>query len=304
MGDFAVDTTIEPQSAGRYRAALCPDWEIWGPVGGYVAAIATRAVGAETALVRPASFFCHYLRPTRFDAIDLHVSPVRRGRSAESWRVHVTQRDREVMDATVCVVAEGEGLEHEVTTCPDVLAPDQLKSLTAYIEEGVVPPPVTPFWDNFDARPIGRAEGWPPSGPADPIWHEWLRFVPTSTFDDPWIDAARYVLLCDLPLWPSTVPQHAWKWGVNRLGGRRPRSTCTWPSTDRCPTSRGCSSTATRASRPTVCWAGPVESGRHPVSSSRRAPGKDYSGESPHRSEGSVNGRRAGKLCYDRRRGS
>jgi len=222
VGDFAIDTTIEPTGEGRYRAALCPDWEIWGPVGGYVAAIAMRAVGAEASLARPASFFCHYLRATRFDPIDLRVTPIRRGRSAESLRVQVAQGEREVMDATVCVVAEGEGLEHEVTSCPEVPAPDELESLAAHIENGVVAPPTTPFWDNFDARPIDRGQDWPPTEPNDPIWHEWLRFVPTSTFDDPWLDAARYVLLCDLPLWPSTTPQHAWKWGDQPSGWTAP----------------------------------------------------------------------------------
>ena len=34
-----------------------------------------------------------------------------------------------------------------------------------------------------------------------------------STFDDPWTDAARYVLLCDLPSWPAVTQHHAWKWG-------------------------------------------------------------------------------------------
>jgi acyl-CoA thioesterase-2 len=213
VGDLAVDTNIEPSGEGRWRASLCPDWEIWGPLGGYVGAIVMRAVGAEAGLPRPASFFCHYLRPTRFDEIELEVRAIRRGRTAESWRVRVTQADREVMDATVCVVDVGEGLEHEVTSCPEVPPPDQLESLAEYVEQGVLPPPITPFWDCFDVRPVDRRREWPPPGPEDPVWREWLRFVPTSNFDDPWLDAARYVLLCDLPLWPSTVPQHAWKWG-------------------------------------------------------------------------------------------
>jgi acyl-CoA thioesterase-2 len=181
-----------------------------------------RAVGAEASLPRPASFFCHYLRASRFDSIDIRVTPIRRGRSAESLRVHVTQADREVMDATVCIVAEGEGLEHEVTSCPAVPAPDELESLSSYFERGVIPPPLTPFWDNFDARPTDLREDWPPPEPLDPVWNEWLRFVPSSTFDDPWLDAARYVLLCDLPLWPSTTPQHAWKWDGQPPGWTAP----------------------------------------------------------------------------------
>ena len=36
--DTAVDGTD-----GSYRAVLSKDWEIWGPMGGYVAAVALRA---------------------------------------------------------------------------------------------------------------------------------------------------------------------------------------------------------------------------------------------------------------------
>ena len=43
MGDLAVDRAVEPIGDGRYRAMVSQDWEIWGPMGGYVASIALRA---------------------------------------------------------------------------------------------------------------------------------------------------------------------------------------------------------------------------------------------------------------------
>jgi acyl-CoA thioesterase-2 len=209
MGDFADDTAIEPLGNGRYRAELSRDWEIWGPMGGYVAAIAMRAAGAEATHRRPVSFYCHFLGPTTFDQIELHVGTLRRGRAVESLRVHVTQADREVMDATVCVVTDNDGLEHEVSACPPVPPPGQLRALADLQAESGRPS--FPFWSNFDARPIGFRSDWPPPGPEDPIWQQWHRLVPSSTFDDPWTDAARYVLLCDLPSWPAMMPHHAWK---------------------------------------------------------------------------------------------
>ncbi len=61
MGDLGIDTAVESLGDGRYRGTLSKEWEIWGPMGGYVAAVAFRAAGAESVFPRPASFACHYL---------------------------------------------------------------------------------------------------------------------------------------------------------------------------------------------------------------------------------------------------
>ena len=59
MGDLERDTRLVGEK-GRYTATLSRDWEIWGPNGGYLAAIALRAAGAEAAIQRPASFTGHF----------------------------------------------------------------------------------------------------------------------------------------------------------------------------------------------------------------------------------------------------
>ena len=77
MGDLDHDTAVEDLGAGRYRASLQADWEIWGPCGGYVAAVALRAAGAESRQSRPASFFCHYLSVAAFGPVEVEVVPLR-----------------------------------------------------------------------------------------------------------------------------------------------------------------------------------------------------------------------------------
>ena len=42
MGDLEVDTAVRPCGDGHFEATLSSDWEIWGPMGGYVAACALR----------------------------------------------------------------------------------------------------------------------------------------------------------------------------------------------------------------------------------------------------------------------
>ena len=112
MGDFAVDTAVHG-SDGTYSATLNREWEIWGPMGGYIATFALRAAGEESACARPASFFCHYLGVAGFEEpIDIHVYKLRSGRTAESMRVTITPGERSIMEATVWTVGEVEGLAH------------------------------------------------------------------------------------------------------------------------------------------------------------------------------------------------
>jgi acyl-CoA thioesterase-2 len=210
MGDLALDTVLEPRGNGHYEGTVHRDWEIWGPMGGYIAAFALRAAGAESPGERPAAFSCHYLSVAAFEPIDIRVETRRAGRAATSKRVEVTQGGRPILDAMAWTVRDGiEGLEHDETTAPDVPGPDELPSIEELLPEDAEPP--FPFWNNFDAKPLHFEVGWPPDGPRDPQWQEWLRFCPTATFDDPWIDAMRVVILVDLPSWPSAHRPHAWK---------------------------------------------------------------------------------------------
>jgi acyl-CoA thioesterase II len=209
MGDLAVDTAIEQLDEGRYRATLSQEWEIWGPMGGYVAACALRAAGAASTQPHPAAFSCHYLGVARFEPVDIAVEARKAGKSAASHRISVTQEGRPILDAMSWSVAEGEGLEHDETLAPDVARPDDLPSIEELLPEDADPP--FPFWRNFDAKPLAFEAEWPPPGPRPAAWQEWLRFLPTARFDDPWVDAARSVILVDLPSWPSAHRPHAWR---------------------------------------------------------------------------------------------
>ncbi len=209
MGDLGTDTAVRERGEGSYEADLNPDWEIWGPMGGYVAACALRAAGAASGHPRPAAFSCHYLGVAGFAPVEMVVEPRRVGRNASSHRVEVTQAGRPILDAMVWSVGEGtDGLFHDETVPPDVPGPEDLATL----EELLPGPPrvAYPFWQNLESKPIDFEAEWPPTDPRPARWREWLRFTPTATFDDAWIDAARSVILVDLPSWPSAHRPHAW----------------------------------------------------------------------------------------------
>src|SRR5712692_1957216 len=106
MADFLEDTGIEriPGEPDRYRAELSPKWAVWGPNGGYVAAIALRAAMARTRAARPASFHCHFLAVGEFAPVDVRVAVVGGGKRAESLRVEIMQQERLLLAATIWMV--------------------------------------------------------------------------------------------------------------------------------------------------------------------------------------------------------
>ncbi|WP_040339648.1 acyl-CoA thioesterase [Candidatus Blastococcus massiliensis] len=208
MSDLGVDTQVEQVDEGRFRATPSPEWDIWGPMGGYIASFALRAVGATAHDRVPAAFSCHYLGVARPEPIDIEVHHVKPGRVASSSTVAITQNGKPILNALVWAVAENEGLEHDETVPPDVPGPDELKSIEELVPAGSGPP--FPFWNNLEGRPVAWEDA-PPDGPRPAVWQEWLRFRTTATFPDPWTDAARSVILIDLPSWPSAHRPHAWQ---------------------------------------------------------------------------------------------
>jgi len=214
MGDLGIDTAVTQVGESRYTATLSQEWEIWGPMGGYIASVALRAAGAASPFHRPASFFCQYLGVASFDAVDIEVTTLRSARTALAQRVTVTQAGRAMLEATVWSIGEVEGLVHDVTEAPDVAGPDGLPTIEELLtDEELAQGPGFPFWNNLQGKPLDfRRER--PTSPGEPVWRTWQRFTPTATFDDPWVDACRALVLIDVQSWPSSTPAH---WGSAAL---------------------------------------------------------------------------------------
>jgi acyl-CoA thioesterase II len=206
MGDFDVDTAVTGGD-GHYRATLSADWEIWGPNGGYVAAVALRAAGAESRFKRPASYSGSFLSVARFEPVDLRVEVLRASKTADVLRVSMTQDDRAIHEAMVWTVAEIGGLEHDDAPMPDVPPPAELASGDELRRE-VQRPTIFRFWDNIEDRPLDWVANWEEREPDEPISRGWMRFRPRATFDDPFVDAARSLLFVDTMGWPAAARAH------------------------------------------------------------------------------------------------
>lgn len=213
MGDLDKDTAVVDQGDGAFVAELSRDWEIWGPMGGYIASIALRAAGEVSPFERPASFFCHYLSVATFDApIDLAVTTIKAARTAAAHRVEVTQQGKPILEATVWSIGDVEGLAHDLSEPPAVPDPMDTPDIQEVLtDEDKAAGPGFTFWNNFDTRSLDFRSDWPPLTPLPPIFRNWFRFRPAATFADPWLDACRSLILIDVQSWPAASRPHMWK---------------------------------------------------------------------------------------------
>jgi acyl-CoA thioesterase-2 len=119
----------------------------------------------------------------------------------------MTQQGKPILEAELWTVGDVEGLSHHEATAPEVPGPDGLLNMQERFPDQA--PPFA-FWNNLEAKPVTFNETWPPPGPLPPVWQEWTRFQPRATFTDPWVDAARTVILVDVQSWPAASRPHAW----------------------------------------------------------------------------------------------
>ncbi len=182
---------------GRYSIRLSEAWEIWGPSGGYLAALTLRAAGKCAQIPRPVSYYCHFLGSPEFDRVELEVEVVKRGRRSESFAVRMTQGGREVLFALVKTAAEAPGYRHQESDAPKTGPPEASRPYERLTKDGK---PMYRFWNNVSCR---RPERNGTAGEPQPRVREWVRFEPTACFEDPFIDAGRPLILLDTFGWPA-----------------------------------------------------------------------------------------------------
>ena len=201
MGDFGEDTTVTG-SDGQYHATISRDWEIWGPMGGYVAAIALRAGAAEVpAPFEPASFTCQFISIAKFEPVNIAVEIRRQSRRAAAISVRITQDAAPILDAQMWFTIPGDVVKYDYSKPHRYGTPEDHRPISEYTFE----PSVFAFWENFEGRPIDWIEDMTAYPGGAPEWAEWLRFMPTAEFADPALEAARVLLLADLPSFPAAV---------------------------------------------------------------------------------------------------
>jgi acyl-CoA thioesterase len=195
-----VDATALSLTDDGFIATLDPAWDIWGPAGGYIAAIALRAVGAVAASGhRPVTQSGQFVRVARPGQITVRVEPVKLGGSA-LYAITLTQEGNVIFLSQIWTTARSDVSFAAAPPAPDVPAAQELTGLDAIMRQRGMKE--IAFWQNLDGRPFEfRVQGDPL--PKMEHQYRWMRFRDWSPTDDPFVDAMRAVMLIDIGVWPA-----------------------------------------------------------------------------------------------------
>ncbi|MEX2550709.1 MAG: thioesterase family protein [Nitriliruptoraceae bacterium] len=170
---FTRDTATQPLAPGRHRGRVDPGWSVVddaAPNGGYLLAIAARAMRAEASHPDPVSLTGHFLRPPSTGEVTIEVEVIRRGRR------HDTLTARLVQDGTECVrvlATFGDLSAARGPTRVDLAPPsfppreqciDTTSGTAALAAAGAVPD--FPIQRRFDHRQPPDLAGWAVGRPA------------------------------------------------------------------------------------------------------------------------------------------
>lgn len=97
MGAFSEDTAVAPLGDGRFTATVTDRWSVIGsaPNGGYLMAIAARAMAEVSAHPDPVTVTAHFLRPPTLGELVVETDVVKAGRRHTHLTARLLQDDRE-----------------------------------------------------------------------------------------------------------------------------------------------------------------------------------------------------------------
>lgn len=179
---FEVDTRVR-RVEGGWEADLNPGWNVGNnPNGGYLLAVATRAMGAEAEAVRgggaldPLTVTAHYLSPPAPGPVAIRTQVVKPGRSFVTVMAEVIQGERERVRVLGAfgALSERRGPTRVSARPPEIPDPDDCVSLLELTERaGRVAPEVM---NRFDLR-LPPDSPWGSPGEGDPFAITgWIRF--------------------------------------------------------------------------------------------------------------------------------
>jgi len=143
-GHFAAASAVTSLGDGGYAGDVAPGWDIAGNTdGGYLLAIAARAVTAATGTPDPVTITAHYLAPGRAGPVTVDVDVVRAGKRHATATFRLASADAlhlvGVCTATDLGATSGPVLVDAAP--PDLPAPDDCPLLAPGYRRRAASPP-------------------------------------------------------------------------------------------------------------------------------------------------------------------
>lgn len=199
MGTLTQATDLSASGDG-FSVDLDPDWEGWGPAGGYLAAIALRAAsGVVPHGQRPVTLQAQFLSKAERGKARVDVKIGKPG-AASLVTVALSQSDRCFFQAQIWTTSRTAGPGSHRLVMPEAPPPEELSTLEEHFSD--LGRSLVTFWSKLDCRPVEfRAPGGAPA--QNDRLQRWYRFredgVPATSFDR----AARAAILIDANIWAA-----------------------------------------------------------------------------------------------------
>lgn len=95
--EFDIATAVVEESPNHFSARLHDGWGVWDTVnGGYLAAVAARAMTTVSGKEHPVSVSTHFIRPARIGPVGLNTRLIWAGRMLSRVSATVTQDDKPI----------------------------------------------------------------------------------------------------------------------------------------------------------------------------------------------------------------
>lgn len=172
---FDADTAVERDGDNRYAAQLTDRWNALGGTsnGGYMLAVALRALAAELPLPDPLVASAYFLRPGAVGPAEIRTEVVRAGRRTATGQSTLHQDGREIVRvvATFGDLGQAAGRTAGFEAPPELPPPDETPDVLA---AGSMPGvSIAERLEYRSPTPPGWARGAPGG---DPALEFWMRF--------------------------------------------------------------------------------------------------------------------------------
>jgi acyl-CoA thioesterase II len=199
MGTLMQATNLLATNDG-FSVVLDPDWEGWGPAGGYLAAIALRAaehVAREGH--RPITLSAQFLSKPERGKADVLIDVCKPGVSS-LVNVSLSQSKRRFFQAQIWTTSKTTGPHNNRIAMPKTPPPEALSTLEEHFSE--LGRSLVTFWSRLDCRPIEfRAPGG--ALPQTDRLQRWYRFRDEAESVNSFEQAARAAILIDANIWAA-----------------------------------------------------------------------------------------------------